>query len=103
MKKYLIIFLLSFVSVFGQPNHKRPEFFQKHPFESEIVSIPANDGLYSVYFTFRMPYRFLVFEREDDSFSADFRVTVEILDEDENLVKRDIKDNNISVNDFNET
>ena len=103
MKKYLIIFLLSFVSVFGQPNHKRPEFFQKHPFESEIISIPGNDSTYSVYFTYRMPYRFLVFEREDDSFGAEFRVTVEILDENENLVKRDIKDRNISVNDFNET
>ena len=103
MKKYLIIFLLSIVSVFGQPNHKRPEFFQKHPFESEIISIPGNDSLFSVYFTYRMPYRFLVFEREDGSFGAEFRVTVEILDENENLVKRDIKDRNISVSDFNET
>ena len=50
-----------------------------------------------------MPYSILIFERKDENFNAGFRVIVEITDEDGNLVVRDIKDSNISVNDFAST
>ena len=45
----------------------------------------------------------LVFERKEESFNAGFRVAVEILDEDDKLVSREIKDNRVNVNNFEET
>ena len=45
----------------------------------------------------------LVFEKEEESFNAGFRVVVEILDEDAKLVSRDIKDSKVTVNNFEET
>lgn len=45
----------------------------------------------------------LVFERKEESFNAGFRVVVEILDEDDKLVSREIKDNRVTVNNFEET
>jgi GWxTD domain-containing protein len=92
-----------YASIFGQPNHKGPSFRTKLPFESEIISIPRIDGDFSVYFTYRMPYKFLVFEREDESFRAGFQVIVEISDDSSNLVVRDIKDSRVSVNNFEAT
>jgi GWxTD domain-containing protein len=92
-----------YASIFGQPNHKGPSFRTKLPFESEIISIPRIDGDFSVYFTYRMPYNFLVFEREDESFRAGFQVIVEISDDSSNLVVRDIKDSRVSVNNFEAT
>ena len=102
MKKLLIISLL-YISVFGQPNNQRPSFEPKLPFESETIAIPRVDGDFSVYFTYKMPYKLLVFERTDGTFAAGFRVVVEISDENSNLVARDIKDSKISVQDFEST
>lgn len=45
----------------------------------------------------------LVFERDEESFNAGFRVIVEVLDEDSKLVARDIKDSKVTVNDFEST
>lgn len=45
----------------------------------------------------------LVFERESESFTAGFRVVVEITDDDGKLVSRDIKDSRFSVSSFEET
>lgn len=50
-----------------------------------------------------MPYNSLVFERVDEKFNANFRVIVEISDENSELVSRDIKDSKISVKDFEST
>ena len=103
MKKLFFCFFLLSLSILGQPNHKGPEFRPKLPFESETISIPRIDGDYSVYFIYRVPYKILVFEREDHSFQAGFRVIVEIFDNNSNLVARDIKDSKISVDSFDST
>lgn len=103
MKKSLISFLLLYISIFGQPNNQRSSLAPKLPFESEIITIPRIDGDFSVYFTYKIPYKLLVFERTDGSFDAGFRVVVEISDENSNLVTRDIKDSKISVRDFEST
>ena len=50
-----------------------------------------------------MPYKSLVFEREDEKFNANFRVIVEISNENSELVSRNIKDSKISVKDFEST
>lgn len=103
MKKIIFSFFLLYTLVFGQPNNQRPSFIPKLPFESEIISIPRVDGNFSVYFTYKMPYKLLVFERVDETFNAGFRVVVEISDENSNLVTRDIKDSKFSVQYFEST
>ncbi len=101
--KILLFSLLLISSIFGQPDHNQPPFLTRLPFESEIISLPRIDGDLSVYFIYKIPYRMLVFERDEESFNAGFRVIVEILDEDSKLVARDIKDSKVTVNDFEST
>jgi GWxTD domain-containing protein len=103
VKKLLFSYFILYISIFGQPDHKGPSFKSKLPFKSETISIPRVNGDFSVYFTYRLPYKVLVFEREDHSFNAGFRVAVEITNDDSNLVARDIKDSKISVDSFDST
>jgi GWxTD domain-containing protein len=103
VKKFLFSFFLICTSVIGQPDFNSPDFIPKIPFESEIISLPRNDGDFSVYFIYKIPYKLLVFERNEEAFNAGFRVTVEILDDDSKLVTRDIKDSKLTVNNFEAT
>jgi GWxTD domain-containing protein len=103
VKKILFSFFLICTSLFGQPNNNEPPSAPRFPFESEIISLPRIDGDFSVFYIYKIPYKILVFEREEESFNAGFRVVVEILDEDDKLVSRDIKDNRVTVNNFEET
>lgn len=91
------------ISLFAQPENNSPQFAPKIPFESQVISLPAIDGQYTVYYTYKIPYRLLVFERKEDSFVASFRVLVEILDQNSKLIARDIKDSKIFVADFEAT
>jgi GWxTD domain-containing protein len=45
----------------------------------------------------------LIFERNNGSFEAEFRILVEIKDEDGQLIARDIKDSKLNVSSFEET
>ncbi|MCU0365390.1 MAG: GWxTD domain-containing protein [Ignavibacteriaceae bacterium] len=103
MKKILFSFFLICNSLFGQPNTNVPPTAPRFPFESELISLPRIDGDFSVFYIYKIPYKMLVFERKEESFNAGFRVVVEILDKDDKLVSRDIKDNRVTVNNFEET
>lgn len=103
MKKFLAGLILTTLSLFGQTEPDNPPVVPIMPFRSEIISFPRVDGEFSVYYTFKVPYRLLVFERNDNSFIAGFRIIVEILDDDSRLVTRDIKDSKVSVNNFDST
>jgi len=103
VKKYLFSILFCSVLVFGQPQNFPPSIAPVIPFETGVISLLQTDSIYSVYYTYKIPYRLLVFERENDLFKAGFRIAVEIVDNDGNLIARDIKDNNLSVNNFEET
>lgn len=103
MKKFLIGLFLFSVTLFGQPNSDPQQIAPRFPFQSEIIWLPAVEGNFSVYYTYRIPYNLLVFERKVDSFKAGFSVIVEILDEDSKLVSRDIKDSEITVEKFEST
>ena len=103
MKKYLFSFLLVCISLFGQPRDKFPAFIPIVPFETQVISFQKIDGDFSVYYTYKIPYSLLVFERQGELFSASFRITIEISDNDGKLVARDIKDNKLSVPNFEST
>ncbi len=103
MKKFLFIFPLLNIFTFGQPNNPnilpKPEF----PFQSEIISFQTVEEDFSINYIYKIPYKILVFEREGNSYKANFRVIVEVTDNDSKLISREIKDNNISVENFEAT
>lgn len=103
MKKILFSSLFICSVLFGQPHNDHAPFAPRIPFETEVISIPRIDSSYTVYYTFKIPYALLVFERQNESYFANFRIIVEITDENGKLVTRNIKDNKISVNNFEAT
>jgi len=103
VKKFLFSLLFISISLFGQPQRNSQPFIPRIPFETEAISLPRTDGDYSVYYSYKIPYKLLVFARNEESYEASFRIIVEISDEDGKLVGRDIKDSKISVNSFEAT
>ena len=103
MKKILFSSLCFCSLLFGQPHKDSHPFATRIPFETEVISIPRIDSSYTVYYTYKIPYELLVFERQNDSYIANFRIIVEINDENGKLVTRNIKDNKITVNNFEAT
>lgn len=100
MKKFIFSLLLLYTSVFGQPNNNQPFLIPELPFQSEIITLFTLDNNFSIYYTYKIPYKMLVFEREGNTYNAGFRVIVEISDKNSQLVVRDIKDSNVSVDNF---
>lgn len=93
MKIFLLsLFLLTLV--YGQPSN-RVALIEK--------TIIPNDTTSSVYFSFRVPFQNLVFEKDGSSYKAGLRFYLEITDTNSNFVKREIKDWNFSVTSFEQT
>ncbi len=103
MKKILFSFLIITLSAYGQPHRDFPIESPKVPFESEVISIPKINKEFSIYYIYKVPYKLLVFERENNTYHAQFRAIVEIKDKDDNLVVREIKDTKVQVPDFQST
>ena len=103
MKILLFSYLFACVTLFGQPQKNHPSLLPIIPFETEVITIPQVDSSFSLYYIYKIPYRLLVFERNEESYNASFRIIVEVSDDDGKLVTRDIKDNKIVVNKFEET
>jgi GWxTD domain-containing protein len=93
MKALLLVFLLS-GSITAQ-------HFNRFIFTESII-IPS-DLQPEVYFTFKIPYQNLVFEKESNSYKAGLRLYLEITDTNSSFIRREIKDWNYSVNSFEET
>jgi GWxTD domain-containing protein len=103
VKKILFSFLFISTSLFGQADRNSQPLIPSIPFETEVISLPRSDEGYSVYYTYKIPYKLLVFEREEESYKASFRVIVEISDKDGKLVAREIKDRKVTVYSFEAT
>ena len=103
MKKILFSIILTSITLFAQQQNNRPAIMPIIPFETNVISFPDSEDDYSVYYTYKIPYRLMIFERSVDSFNAEFRIQVEIKDKEDKLVARDIKDNKLTVNSFEET
>ena len=94
MKNFLFLFLIPFVVSFGQP-------FDKQIYTQTVI-IPG-DSVSSVYFLCKIPYRNLVFLKDDNKYTAGFRLYLEITDTNSNFVKREIKDWELQSSSFEET
>ena len=71
-------------------------------YNSEIHFFPTEQD-YLVYYSYKISYSQLFFERNADQFNAGFNVNIEIKDSAGNIVKRTFDDRKISVKKFEET
>ncbi|GMR24954.1 MAG: hypothetical protein BMS9Abin39_0227 [Ignavibacteria bacterium] len=87
-------------AIYGQQREKRPEGSRNfHQLTPTVQVIPSSDSIISVSYLYRIPYRFLVFEKDGNEFKSSARLMVEVRSGDE-LIKRDFEDRKISVPDF---
>jgi GWxTD domain-containing protein len=106
-KTFLITFALVFsLQVFPQPS-KKIQYFN-YVLLSSIYVIPGSntgtrDSLENLYYLYKIPYNRLVFEKDDDNYTASYRLMVEVHDSISKTITRKIKEDNISVSDFDKT
>jgi GWxTD domain-containing protein len=103
VKKLTLIFLLLFSSVFAQPSRREGVPVVQSLFHSETIIIPGKENNFNLFYTYKIPYNRLVFERDNSEYSAGLRVLVEVNDSESNLIDRDIKDTELTVNNFEAT
>ena len=103
MKKYLFSFLLASSILIGQPQGDRAPVNPIVPFQTNVITLLETSVDYSLFYTYKIPYELLIFERNNGSFEAEFRIMVEIKDDDGKLVARDIKDSKLTVESFEAT
>ncbi len=95
MKKIILSsFLLISSLLYSQPVN---QFFH-----SENIVVPSDSG-YNLYFPYKIAYNNLVFVKSGNSYAANFRVFLEVYDENSNFIARQIKDDKIKVDDFEKT
>ena len=103
MKSKLLISLLLFPSLFAQPTRREELPVVQSMFHSETIIIPDVNKNLNLFYTYKIPYNRLVFERDNGEYSAGLRVLVEVSDSSADLIDRDIKDTELSVNNFEAT
>ncbi|MBT8384008.1 MAG: GWxTD domain-containing protein [Ignavibacteria bacterium] len=103
MKTFLLIFLLFLSILTAQPQRGERISVAQQLFQSETIIIPNSTNNFNLYYTYKIPYNRLVFERDNGNYSAGLRVLVEIEDQQSNLIDRDIKDTELIVNNFEAT
>jgi GWxTD domain-containing protein len=101
------IFLLTFVLIsqlLAQPDFviERDQIQSGKFFNSEIHFFPADQG-YLVYYSYKISYSQLFFEKKSDFFNAGFSVNLEIKDSAGNIIKRAFDDRRITAENFETT
>ena len=99
----LLFSILLFPAIFAQPSRREDIPVVQSLFHSETIVIPDEDNNFNLFYTYKIPYNRLVFERDNGEFSAGLRVLVEVVDSASDLIDRDIKDTELSVDNFEAT
>lgn len=101
-----LLFLFLSIQVLSQPKREQ---FRQHILLSEIYTIPSGldsngqDSTELLYYIYKIPYDRLVFEKNDNHYTASYRLTVEVHDSLTNTINRKIKEDTISVDEFEKT
>jgi len=106
VKKTVLLSLLFLVVLHSQPNHRKPkwEHHRNGPaFSSQVLVIPAPDSSNIIYYTYKIPYKRLVFVRSGEEYVANLKVLVEVSDSSFEMIERDSRENNVAVDDFDLT
>ena len=68
----------------------------------EANAIPADSG-YKVFFSYRIPYKTIVFVKKDSFYQGVFSVNLEIRDADDKIISRQSRTDTIAVDKYDET
>lgn len=104
MKKILFYSLVIASQLFAQNEFEidRDIIQSGNFFNSEINYFPSGDD-FTVYYSYKIPYSQLFFEKTGDVFNAGFSVNIEVSDSVSNTIKRAYDNKNISVTDYDIT
>jgi len=80
-----------------------PEFQNFKFLYSELNVFPSVNNNWVYNYSFRIPFNHLVFVKDDNGYKAGFSLVVEVTDSLGNFVDRQIKDDEIHVNNYGET
>ena len=96
----IISFFLTLI-IFSGVNNAQPEM--PRLLYSNIIQF-SSDSTENVYYTYKIPLNHLVFEKEADLFLAQYRISVEVFNADnQKFITRAIKEKNIQVPDYKQT
>ncbi|MBK7227892.1 MAG: GWxTD domain-containing protein [Ignavibacteriales bacterium] len=100
MKKILISLFVT-LQIIAQPDFNLdPRIIESGKFfNSEVHYFPSNDS-YKVYYSYKISYSQLFFEKNDVAFDAGLKVNLEILDSTNKSITRIFDNKKITVNDF---
>ena len=104
MKKIFFYCLISASQLLAQKDFRiEPDIIQSGKFyNSEIHFFPSNQD-YSVYYSYKISYSQLFFEKKNEKFYAGININLEIMDSAGNSIKRAFDERKISVEDFDIT
>jgi len=100
MKRIILISLLLVIAIKAQPGDRIPYPVLKYIFNSDMLVIPSTDSSVSVYYLYKIAYKELVFEKAGKDYVGNVRLQIEIFDSSKSMVLRELKDNGISVENF---
>lgn len=69
---------------------------------SDVLLFHENDN-FELYFFYRVENNSIVFEKKNGFYSAEYRIHIEIIDSQSNIITRDIKEESVKVTDFETT
>lgn len=98
MKKYYFLLILFSISIYAQPRFD-PNIILV---ESEVHIIKTTENNRG-FFLYKIPHSRLVFHKQDDSFTAGFKVFLEITNKLSGEIIRESKEHHTSVSDFTST
>ncbi len=100
MKIFFLIFIFV-TQLFAQHDFKPDiDLIQSGKFyNSELHFFPGKQD-YSVYYSFKISYSQLFFQKKDDNFLAGIKVNIEVRDSSGSIINRVSKENSVAVNDF---
>ena len=97
---FLLIIIIS-SSVFAQ--HRKHEIPKMLRFMDSEIHVVPSDSTNIVYFSYRIPYNRVVFVKDNSNYKAHFTLSLEVSDKNSKYVTREIKNENILADDFDET
>ncbi len=93
----ILVLCWQFINGQSEPKSLAFEFLYS---ETHIV---RNDSSFTLFYVYRIPYDRFVFVKDGNKYSAGFRISIEVTDSASNHVTRQIDEENISANNFDET
>jgi GWxTD domain-containing protein len=104
LKIYLLFTFVLVSQLLAQPDFTAEQNILQSGkyFNSEIHFFNAGQD-YSVYYTYKISYSQLFFEKRNDQFDAGFSINLEIKDSSGNIIKRAFDERKIGVKDFDAT